>query len=123
MVDVRGDVLRPPHKPTCLFVYLIYSSTILNTFRFQKFAYGPLVNAWTTSHLQKNETVTRKYMDYEMTTTAFLRACGSLYGVRRQVQFQASTSEKCSIPKVCNTVFSNIPYSRFIFGLIIIFSA
>ena len=27
------------------------------TFRFQKFAYGPLVHAWSTGHFQKNETV------------------------------------------------------------------
>ena len=36
---------------------MTYSSTILNTFRFQKIAYGPLVHAWTTSHFEKNETV------------------------------------------------------------------
>ena len=46
-----------PHEPNHPFNLLDFFSTILNTFRFQKFAYGPLVHAWTTSHFQKKEPV------------------------------------------------------------------
>ena len=42
---------------------LVYSAILLNTFRFENFAYGPLVHALTTSHLQKNETaITEKFI-------------------------------------------------------------
>ena len=46
-----------------LALALVYSATILNIFKFEKFAYGTLVHAWTTSHLQKNETaITEKFI-------------------------------------------------------------